>query len=281
MNLKTDTLKFVAPAFVAGVVLVALSAPSLKKEEAFAFEPNPGALAKSPFGRTVGMALQGPITRFWDRGISSVESAPELTEGSRPDEKLFDWVTKMREGKTNGKAPDGLKDIYQDYAMARVEKKLAVAWKMDPRNFSNYAIYQMFLYEGFASESVGPEMKVRDLSLKTLETSLTDGESPMSLLTAGQAAYDLVFAARTSEEQRPLEAARDISTYGKMIPEILEDYDGVVAKMKTDGRWDQFSEVKKEEFAARKLYLEDLNEETKTVLRTFTNNEEVEGDRNS
>ena len=278
MNLKADTMKFVAPVFVAGVVIVALSSPSLEKEGAFEFEPNPGALAKSPFGRTVGMALQGPITRFWDRGVGSIEAKPELTDGSRPDEKLFDWVTKMREAKVDGKPPEEMKAFYKEYAMARIEKKLAVAWKMDPRNFANYAIYQMFLWEGFASEMVEPEMKVRELSLKTLETSLSDEESPLSLLTAAQAAYDLVFAARTSKVQEQREATQDIYTYSKMIPEILEDYDGMVAMMKTDGRWEQFSEAKRSEFTSRKVYLEHLKEETKTVLKTLTNIEEVEGD---
>ena len=277
MNLKTDTMKFVAPVLVAGVALVALSSPSLKKEGAFEFEPNPGAMAKSPFGRTVGMALQGPITRFWDRGVGHIEATPELTDGSRPDEKLFDWVTKMREAKTDGHPPVEMKPFYQEYAMARIEKKLAVAWKMDPRNFANYAIYQMFLWEGFAGDMVEPEMKVRDLSLKTLETSLSDNESPLSLLTAAQAAYDLVFAARTSKVQTQEEATQDIHTYSKMIPEILEDYNGMVAAMKTDGRWNQFSEVKRNEFSSRKLYLDHLNEETKTVLKSLTKTEPTEG----
>ncbi|MGJ8725562.1 MAG: hypothetical protein ACSHYB_13470 [Roseibacillus sp.] len=281
MNTKIDTIRFVAPVFLAGAVLVALTSPSLEEEGHFNYQPNPGAMAKSPFGRTVGMALQGPITRFWDRGVGSIEASPELAEGSRPDQELFNWVTKMRESKTDGKAPEELKELYQDYAMARIEKKLAVAWKMDPRNFANYAIYQMFLWEGFASEMMESEMAVRDLSLKTLETSLSDNESPLSLLTAAQAAYDLVFAARTSKEQEHLEATQDIYTYSKMIPEILGNYEGLVAGMKTDGRWEQFSEAKKYEFESRKRYLEHLNQETKSVLETLTRNKEVEGDRRS
>ena len=281
MNTKIDTIKFVAPVFLAGAVLVALTFPSLEKDGHLKFKPNPLAMEKSPYGRTVGMALQGPVNRFWDRGVGSIEATAELTNGDRVDQKLFDWVTMMREDKTVGRAPQELRAIYQDFSMAQIEKKLAVAWKMDPRNFGNYAIYQMFVWEGFASRMIDSEIESRDLSLQTLEVSLADNESPFSLLTAAQAAYDLVFAARTSKVQSQQEATEDIYTYSKMIPEILESYDGVVATMKTDGRWEQLSQAKKNEFSSRKLYLEHLNEETKTVLKTLTNNEEVEGDLNS
>lgn len=282
MNHKLDTLKFVAPAFVVGVLIVAFSSQSLKREGKLDYEPNPGALAKSPFGRTIGMALQGPITRFWDRGVGSIEARAELTEGNRVDEKLFDWVTKMRETKTDGKPPEELEEIYQDYAMARIEKKLALAWKMDPRNYANYAIYQMFLWEGFASTMIESEIPVRAMSLQTLETSLTDEGSPLSLLTAAQASYDLVFAARTSKQQSPEEISKDIDTYGKLLPEIVQDYEEMVVAMKADGRWDLFSEAKKKDFGARKHYLDHLSRETKTVMENLTHNEEMKkGGRNS
>ena len=261
---------------------MAFSFPSLEKGGHLEFEPNPLAMQKSPFGRTVGLALQGPITRFWDRGVGSIEATAELTEGDRPDQKLFDWITMMREDKTRGKAPKELKEQYKDYAMARIEKKLAAAWKMDPRNFGNYAIYQMFVWEGFASKMIESDIKIRDLSLQTLDASLSDKESPLSLLTAAQASYDLVFAARTSKVQDPKEATADIYTYSKKLADILEDYDGMVANMKVDGRWQEFSEAKKIEFHDRKRYLEHLNSETRDVLKSLSQSpDNVEGELNS
>ena len=170
--------------------------------------------------------------------------------------------------------PGVLGDEYQDYAMARIEKKLSLAWKMDPRNFGNYSIYQMFLWEGFNNEVIEPQMSSRELSLTTLRVSLSDQESPLSLLTAGQAAYDIVFAARTSKNQTPREISEDIKTYSMLLPEILNDFEGVVVAMQSDGRWDQFSEVKKAEFEHRKEYLEHLNKETQTVMESLSKNEE-------
>lgn len=270
MNIKSNTLRFAAPVFVLGVVLVATSFSRLEEGGHFQYQPNPGALAKSPFGRTVGMALQGPITRFWDRGVGRVEEKTNLAAATRPDEKLFNWVTELREAKTEVGVPLELSDDYSDYAMARIEKKLSLAWKMDPRNFANYAIYQMFLWEGFNKEVIDADLGVRELSLQTLETSLADKESPVSLLTAGQAAYDLVFAARTSKEQDPAEAQKDIEVYSQLLPEIISGYDEMVATMKADGRWDKFSDVKKLEFSERKAYLEHLNTETRTVAEQLT-----------
>lgn len=282
MNLNLDTFKVVAPAFAVGALLMALAKPSLKDGGHLEFDPNPGAIAKSPYGRTVGMALQGPITRFWDLGVGSIEKPQELGEADTPDEVLFNFVSKLRDAKSKTGVPSELSEVYQDYAMARIEKKLSLAWEMDPRNFANYAIYQMFLWEGFNDGIIDVEMNVRELSRQTLESSLADNESPLSLLTAGQAAYDLVFAARTSKEQSAQETFEDIDTYSRMLPSILESYEELVATMQEDGRWDEYSAAKKEEFEQRKAYLEHLNNETRTVVEQLTNSEEkTKGGRNS
>ena len=270
MNTKSNIFRFAAPLCVGGLALTLLSAPSLEKDGHFEYDPNPGAMAKSPFGRTVGMALQGPITRFWDHGVGSNSASAELIEANRPDEKLFNFVSELRDGKTAQGASEKLDEEYKDYAMARVEKKLSLAWKMDPRNFANYAIYQMFLWEGFNYDVISSDLDVRTLSLQTLETSLEDKESPVSLLTAGQAAYDLVFAARTSKEQNSEEAFDDINTYSRLLPQIIKDYDVIVSAMQEDGRWDRISEVKKSEFNERKAYLERLNQETREVVERLS-----------
>lgn len=274
MNLNLDSIKVVVPVFVAGVVMMALTSPILEENGHFDYQPNPGALAQSPFGRTVGLALQGPVTRFWDRGVGSIEKEQKLSTGGRVDQRLFNHVSSLRNAKTNGQTPAELGDQYQDFAMAKIEKKLSLAWKMDPRNFSNYAIYQMFLWEGFNNGLIESEMKVRELSLRTLEVSLDDEQSPMSLLTAGQAAYDLVFAARTDDDQDYEEATRDVDTYSKMIPEILNEYDEMVAEMQRNGRWDLYSEVKKSEFEQRKRYLEHLNSQARRMVEQLTQSEE-------
>ena len=283
MNHKLDTFRFAAPAFVVGGLMVAFSFQNLDEKGELSYEPNPGALAKSPFGRTIGMALQGPINRFWDRGIGEVEQQEEeLADATRADEKLFNWVTELREAKTQGETPKELKDDYQHYAMARIEKKLELAWKMDPRNFANYAIYQMFLFEGFNDKVLESEMGVRELSLATLKESLADKESPVSLLTAGQAAYDLVFEARTAKSQPTEETFQDIETYSETLEKIISDYNSLVAAMQEDGRWELYSEAKKEEFTTRKAYLDHLNAETRQVVAQLTQAKKLlKGERNS
>lgn len=281
-TIKLDSIRFAAPVFAAGVCLVALSSGSLKDNGHFEFVPNPGALAKSSFGRTIGMALQGPITKFWDRGVSSIEQRSELVEGGRVDEKLFNFVTQLKEDKSDVQLSEALGDEYQDYAMARIEKKLELAWKMDPRNFANYAIYQMFLWEGFNVDVLEAEMSVRELSLETLAISRDDKGSPMSILTAGQAAYDLVFAARTTNKQSAEESIQDIDTYSKVLVDVISDYDLMVASMQGDGRWEKLSEVKRAELNQRKAYLEHLNQETQGVLEELTRTQpERKGGHNS
>lgn len=283
MNVKLEIIRFAAPVFLVGAVIVSLASPSLKDEGHFDYQPNPGALAKSPFGRTIGMALQGPIVKFWDVGTGGkVKKEEPLAKAGAPNEKLFNMISKLRDSKSEAGVPPELREEYEEFAMARVEKKLSLAWKMDPRNFANYAIYQMFLWEGFNEGLIESELKVRDLSLQTLDSSLADQGSPLSLLTAGQAAYDLVFAARTAKGQTPQETFKDIDKYSRMLPEILENYETMVAEMQSDGRWDKFSDVKKSEFTQRKAYLEHLNNETRTVVDQLTKSLVMEkGGRNS
>ncbi len=279
---KTDTIKYVAPVFVAGAALIALTIPALEKGGHLEFEPNPGALAKSPYGRTAGLALQGPVSRFWDRGIGSIEGVQRVKDSNRLSEKLFKHVVNLREEKTSGQYPPELKEVYQGFTMAKIERKLEVAWSMDPRNFGNYAVYQIFLWEGFAHRVIDPKMPVREMSLETLNLALKDERSPLSLLTAGQAAYDLVFAARTSTEQDPAESRADIMTYSKVLPDILAEYDQTVADMKADGSWNNLSEIKHAEFAERKRYLDYLNQETEMVVKQLTQSDkENKEDRQS
>lgn len=271
MNIHLGKIQLTALTFVAGVLCVAGSYPSLSIGGKLSFEPNPGALAGSPFGRTVGTALQGPITRFWDRGVGSIETKQEAVEGSRPDQKLFNWVVDMRESKTDSSEQGKLYQEHKTHIMARIEKKLALAWQMDPRNFANYTIYQMFLWEDFSGKELEATLTPRELSQETLEVSLADVDSPVSLLTAGQASYDLVFTARTSKEQSAEEASADIRKYSQLLPELITKFDSLVDQMRADGRWDRFSEVKKSEFEARKQYLSHLSEETRAYLDKYGN----------
>jgi hypothetical protein len=140
---------------------------------------------------------------------------------------------------------------------------------MDPRNFANYAIYQMFVWEGFSKGLVESKYQPRELSLRTLEICKADEKSPMSVLTAGQAAYDIVFTARLSKEQPIEERLADIEKYGRMLPEFINEFDELVAEMKADGSWDKLSAVKQEEFFAREAYLQKLNRETRDVFEKF------------
>lgn len=269
MNTTLGKFRVAAPMFALGVLCTAGALPSLEDGDRLHYQPNPGALARSPFGRTVGMALQGPITKFWDRGVGSVIDDQEKIAGSRPDQKLFNWVNEMRDAKADAPESSKMYHEHKSHIMARIEKKLALAWEMDPRNFANYAIYQMFLWEDFASDVLESEHTVRDLSLATLEESLKDEDSPVSLLTAGQATYDLVFAARTSTEQDPSEASQDIAKYSVLLPDLIDRYESLVATMKEDGRWQQFSEVKRLEFGWRRDYLQKLKADTDRYLEKY------------
>lgn len=263
----------VAALLLVGVTTAAISQSGIASKGALSYEPNPAALQRSPYGRTIGMALQGPVTRFWDRGIGSMEETLKLEEASRPDQRLFNHIAEMQQGKADTKGLYNRSKKYQQHMMGKVEQKLSLAWKFDPRNFGNYAIYQTFLWEDFSGDTFAAAMTSRELSLKTLELALKDERSPTSLLTAGQASYDIVFDARLDEEMSQEDRAANIEQYGQSLKDVIERYEGLVAEMKADGTWNKFSPVKIDEFQQRKVYLDNLNRETKKVAHELASNQ--------
>lgn len=255
----------VASLLIVGVTTAAISQSGIAAKGALSYEPNPAALQRSPYGRTIGMALQGPVNRFWDRGIGSMEASLKLEEASRPDQKLFNHIAVMQQGKADTKGLYSRSKKYQQHMMGKIEEKLSLAWRFDPRNFGNYAIYQTFLWEDFSGDAFVAEMTARELSLKTLDFSLQDKRSPTSLLTAGQASYDIVFDSRLDQSLPAEKRAADIKKYGQFLKEVIDRYEALVAEMKSDGSWDAFSPAKMEEFHQRKVYLDHLSRETKRV----------------
>ena len=240
---------------VLGLVVVAVSRPSLSQQGLFEFEPNPGALAGSPFGRTIGIGMQGPVLRVWDRGLGGMEGRADRAEGGLIG-GLFNHVTALGERKAAiGDTLERSKD-YERFALAKVEHRLERAWKMDPRNFANYALYQMFLFEDFSGGMVEKKMSMREMSLATLDACEVDQGSPVTTLTAAQASYDLVFDAWTSPEMTLDEKQVQIRQYTEKLENLLTEYKALVAEWKENGRWDDLSTPRKEDF---QLYIERLS----------------------
>ena len=239
---------------VLGLVLVMVSGSSLSQRGLFEFEPNPGALAGSPFGRTIGIGMQGPVMRVWDRGLGGIEGRADRSKGGLLG-KLFNHITVLGEAKSA--VGDDLErdEDYKRFALAKIENRLERAWKMDPRNFANYALYQMFLFEDFSDGIVEKKMSMREMSLATLDACEVDRGSPVTTLTAAQASYDLVFDAWTSPDLTLGEKQVRIGQYTEKLENLLADYNASVSEWKRNGRWDELSEPRKEDF---QLYTERL-----------------------
>ncbi|MEM9079761.1 MAG: hypothetical protein AAGC74_03610 [Verrucomicrobiota bacterium] len=247
---------------VSGVALAGLGFQAVQSGPGLDFEPNIGSLKGSPYGRTVGLALQGPVVRFLDKGICRVEA----TESEDSKGRLYKFLTELKQGKDDVGSRMGMSRGHEDFVYKEIERKLELAWEMDPRNYSNYAIYQMFLYESFANKGrVGAEAS-RALSLATLQACLADEGSPLSLLTGAQAAFDLVLTGSAHTEAFE-GGAGEVEEYSKLLPQFLESYERLVVQMQEDGRWNELSEIRQTEFEQRRLFLERLSLETENFLR--------------
>lgn len=71
--------------FLLGVGLWAGFSVRFDAEDRFAYEPNPGCVKGSPYGKVLALAMQGPIDFYWHKGQSH-EHVETLQEGAAHDE---------------------------------------------------------------------------------------------------------------------------------------------------------------------------------------------------
>ncbi|MDP0490559.1 MAG: hypothetical protein Q7Q71_05875 [Verrucomicrobiota bacterium JB023] len=236
-------------------------------------KPNVACLKGSPYGRTLGLALQGPIVKFWDRGVGAVE---ESALASADEKRSFgDWLAALNEKRSKAADHRPVSPVQERHAMAKIEKRLALAWQMDPRNYSNYAIYQMFLFESFNEFGVTGARACRELSQATIQSCLSDQENPYSMLTGAQAAYDLVVTGAIFQEAFE-GGASELLSYGHYVPRFLSEYEQVVSDMKANGSWANISSYRQEEMEARAAYLYKLNDDAQNLLRRVTQTSTLE-----
>ena len=176
------------------------------------FTPNPGSIGSSPYGKTLGLAIQGPIDVFWHVGQNEDpfddhhhhDGAAEHADLPSGIDAARHWLEDLQHAsrrRTSDFAPGGLHRIH---LRREVERKLRFAYWLDPTNFANYNALFLFLTEQSLTERDSNFGAVLELADQTREIVEREQANPEPWLTAAATHLaHLEIAYRLKDEQAP------------------------------------------------------------------------------
>ncbi len=188
---------------------------SLEEKKLMALDPNPMSLYGSPYGRTLGAAVQGPIDLFWHQGrphdheeeeghVCHSEECDHDHHGHdhhghdhHVEKKKEPWTFKgylkaMGAAKNHRTNPYSNQESHVAYLRAQVETRLKTAWKLDPTNFANYSCYHLFLTELEVAKSKRDYFAAIQMAKETISFCDRYPEDPRAMLTAAAAAQGMI-----------------------------------------------------------------------------------------
>jgi hypothetical protein len=171
-------------------------------------EPNVFALGSSPYGKTLAIAIQGPVDNYWhqgnDRGsgesghhdhdhgavghVHGESCGPDCGGGRSPQvpstlmEKAKFHVDHLAEAVAKPNTTKPLTPAHRKYIHRQIEKKLELAYWLDPGNYANFLSLMLFLSESNADKV----FRFADNTLHHVERN--EKVNPEPWLTAASAA---------------------------------------------------------------------------------------------
>lgn len=272
-----------------GVSLWGWASVSLKDAGQLEYKPNVLTLKGSPFGRTVAVAMRGPVDRYFNHGVSH---APQHDGGGgcshagcgasscghgveeEADQNTSSGVQKMSiesglHTKLLSKIDDwnaayhsrtnqfGSTKVHQKYLMGETQKRLRLSYEMDPSNFAAYGSYFLFLSE--ALSSIKHQGEETEFEQQAMHAALSLSEHTVR--------YCLQFREEPTAMLTAAAAAHDFiqvrykkggeGVLGEMVSflkaqhESLTAYHQLRSEMVADGRWEEIPEIRRQEMGVR------------------------------
>lgn len=216
--------------FAAGTLAVAVAwagqSVSLREQGMLDLTPNIAALGQSPYGKTLGFAIQSPIDAYWhsaedhdhdhEHGHDAEhehEHDPNEPGGTHPGcadphcphehgavatanpgeaphgllPAAKGFIEEMSHAVEKRTSPYGQSSAHKRYIRRQIERKLATAYWLDPGNYANYNAYHLFLSESSLHTRDVDFPSVRDLADRTRLSVDSEGVNPEPWLTAASA----------------------------------------------------------------------------------------------
>lgn len=173
----------------------------------------------------------GVLGRIFDRS----SDVPILSRLSKELEKL----TKINTTRTN---PKPISPAHKLYIARNIEKKMLIAYNLDPTNFAAYDAYFLFLTENPVS-GLGNADQLKQAQLitrHTLELSAREQINPLPAISAALATFNIFMLNFVLE--KPRDNAFNQMLYTK-VSEHLAKYQRLKAAAEHEGSWEQVPEA--------------------------------------
>lgn len=250
---------------------------------------NPLALNSSPYGMLLSSLLQQPMNVEWHKGIEiheakqkddhdhdegSEKSAHHHKDGEHCDEcdgivaRVFDSTSgvpllirlsaeleKLNKASTSRTNTAPISPAHKLYIAQNIEKKMLIAYNLDPTSYAAYDVYFLFLTENIVSGLVGADqIKQAQLITKhTLELSAREQVNPLPALSAALATFNIFMM--SFETGKPKDVALNQMLNTK-ISEYLEKYQNLKAIAENEGSWKQVPDAWRIQADQRAIFLQ-------------------------
>lgn len=252
---------------------------SMEKKQRLQSPINPMALYSSPYGKLLSSLLQQPINSAWHKGIEIHEQKKEDEQGEHKHENAgkmehshhgetdhcdecdlaagrfakrqnrtsmlsamsdeIDHLTVLSSKRTN---PKPIAPAHKLYIAQNIEKKLLVAYNLDPTNYGAYDALFLFLTENPVS-GLGGEHQLKQAEFitgHTLRISALEEINPLPSITAALATLNLFMLNFVHE--KPKDVAYNKALYER-ISGYLAKYQRLKADAENDGAWELVPEA--------------------------------------
>ena len=255
-----------------GLALWTSAGGRLMETGSFDFRPNPLGLKNSPYGQVIAMAVQAPMDQdFHSTMFTSTSAAPEPEAAAEPDAETSgcptcgehhcnhgdvpasrDWIERLEQitaKRTNPRPPT---PAHRLFLRLQIEKRLRLAYDLDPSHYGNYAAYHLFLVEPqLGTSKLAPKenyLFARNIAERTLRYCLHEQQDCRASLTAAAAAYNilemmLLFPEDFSNEERRQQLV--------MLDFCLRRHVELHQQAIEDGTWDLLSPQRQDEVLFR------------------------------
>lgn len=263
----------------------AWQAVALREAGHFDMVPNFAAIGRSPYGKTLAMAIQGPVDAYWHKGREAQhnheaerESHGESCEHCHHHEleqasgsfiaEAKSFVEKMEEAIDNPNTPYGQSVAHERYLHRQIEKKLEVAYWLDPGNYANFNALMLFLSESaLASREVNPE-KVYYFAEQTIaHVESREQVNPEPWLTSASAVLAKMQWLEQMKDTLP-DARKQFAAELLRFEQHLSRYLVLRDRQMFSGKWEGIPVARRIAMESRHDMLSKLLEAKKVILDT-------------
>ena len=260
---------------------------SLRQAGHFDMVPNFAAIGSSPYGKTLAMAIQGPVDDYWHKGREAhhdhaepggehVHSA-DCEHGSSDSKEdragefkgVKSFLEEMEAAVVNPNTPYGQTAAHEKYLHRQIEKKLEVAYWLDPGNFANFNSLSLFLSESaVASRKLNPERVYYFADQTIAFVEAREKVNPEPWLTSASAVLAKMQWYEQLKDTMPDARARyaaDIPRMERHLNQSLFLRDMQMAR----GTWEGIPVARRNAMETRYSMLEKLLEAKKVILETY------------